>query len=75
MVHTLMKCRMMVFHQITRVKKTCTEKYILQLKCSRLYFLKTFLVPYEFTGFNLRIGIMRFREALYRGRTLEGVGR
>ena len=31
--------RMMAFHQFASVK-TCTEKYILQLKCSRISFFK-----------------------------------
>ena len=41
-----MKCRMMVFHQITRVKKHVLKKNISQFKCSRLSLLKIFLVPY-----------------------------
>ena len=39
--------------------KTWTEKYISQLKCSRIsFFLKLFLVPYmyAFTCCNLRVG-------------------
>ena len=35
--------------------------------------LNTFLVTYEFTGCNLRVGIRRVLETLYRVRTLEGL--
>ena len=43
---------------VCKCKKTCTEKYISQLKCSRISFLKLFLVPYmyAFTCCNLRVG-------------------
>ena len=36
----------------------CKKIYISQLKCSRISFLKLFLVPciYAFTGCNLRVG-------------------
>ena len=57
-------------HQFTSVKKICIEKYISQLKCSRLSFLKIFLVPYAFTGCNLRVGIRRDPKAFYRVHTL-----
>ena len=52
-----MKCSMMAFHQFTSVKNMY-QKYISQLKCSRISFLKLFLVPYmyAFTGCNLRVG-------------------
>ena len=50
-----MKCGMMTFHQFTS-EITCAEKHISQLKCSRISFLKIFLVPYAFTGCNLRVG-------------------
>ena len=60
---------------VNKGKKKCTEKYFSQLKCSRLSLLKICLVPYEFTGCNLRVGIGRVPGALYRVRTLEGVGR
>ena len=50
-----MKCCLMVFHQFTRVK-TCTEKFISQLKCSQISCLKIFLVTYAFTGCNLGVG-------------------
>ena len=52
-----MKCRMMAFHQFTSVKNMY-QKYISQLKCSRISFLKLFLGPhmYAFTGCNLRVG-------------------
>ena len=40
---------------VYKSKKTCTEKYISQLKYSRIS-LKIFLVPYAFTGCNLRVG-------------------
>ena len=48
---------LMAFHQFTSVKKMY-KKYISQLKCSRIYFLKLFLGPYmyAFTGCNLRVG-------------------
>ena len=51
------KCRMMAFHQFTSVKNMY-QKYISQLKCSQISFLKSFLVPcmYAFTGCNLRVG-------------------
>ena len=43
---------------VCKCNKTCTEKYISQLKCSRISFLKLFLVPYmyAFTCCNLRVG-------------------
>ena len=43
---------------VCKCKKTCTEKYISQLKCSRISFIKLFLVPYmyAFTCCNLRVG-------------------
>ena len=56
-MHTMMKYRMMAFHQFTSVKNMY-QKYISQLKCSRISFLKLFLGPYmyAFTGCNLRVG-------------------
>ena len=47
----------MAFHQFTSVKNMY-QKYISQLKCSQITFLKLFLVPYmyAFTGCNLRVG-------------------
>ena len=56
-MHTMMKCRMVAFHQFASVKNMY-RKYISQLKCSRISFLKLFLVPYmyEFTCCNLRVG-------------------
>ena len=38
--------------------KNMYQKYVSQLKCSRISFLKLFLVPYmyAFTGCNLRVG-------------------
>ena len=49
---------MMAFHQFTSVKKHVPKIYISQLECSRISFLKLFLVPYmyAFTGCNLRVG-------------------
>ena len=40
------------------------------MKCSRLSFFEIFLVPNEFTGCNLRVGIRRVHEefALWKGR-------
>ena len=51
------KCRMMAFHQFTSVK-SMYQKYISQLKCSQISFLKLFLVPYmyAFSVCNLRAG-------------------
>ena len=56
-MHTIVKCRMVAFHQFTSVKNMY-QKYILQLKCSRISFLKLLLGPYmyAFTGCNLRVG-------------------
>ena len=56
-MHTMMKCRMVAFQQFTSVKNM-HQKYISQLKCSRISFLKLFLGPYiyAFTGCNLRVG-------------------
>ena len=50
--------------------KNMYRKYISQLKCSRLSFFEIFLVPNEFTGCNLRVGIRRVHEefALWKGR-------
>ena len=47
----------MAFHQFTSVKNMY-QKYISQLKCNRISFLKLFLGPYmyAFTGCNLRVG-------------------
>ena len=67
-----MKCNMMACHQLKSAKKTCTEKYISQLKCSRISFFKIYIVPYAFTGCNLRVGIRRYPKAFYKGHTLEG---
>ena len=55
--HTMMKCRKMAFHQFISVKNMY-QKYISQLKRSRISFKKLFLVPYmyAFTGCNLRVG-------------------
>ena len=36
--------------------KNMYRKYISQLKCSQISFLKLFLVPYAFTCCNLRVG-------------------
>ena len=43
---------------VYKCKKTCTKKYISQLKCSRISFFKLFLGPYmyAFTGCYLRVG-------------------
>ena len=41
---------------VNKSKNKCTEKYISQLKCSRISFLKIFHVPYAFTDCNLRVG-------------------
>ena len=48
---------MMEFHQFTSVKNMY-KKYISQLECSRISFLKLFFVPYMYavTGCNLRVG-------------------
>ena len=53
----MMKCRMMAFHQFTSVKNMY-QKYISQLKWSRISFLKLLLGLYmcAFTGCNLRVG-------------------
>ena len=50
-------CRMMAFHQFTS-GKNMYQKYISQLECSQISFVKLFLVPYmyAFTGCNLRVG-------------------
>ena len=43
---------------VYKCKKHVPKKYISQLKCSRIFFLKLLLGPYmyAFTGCNLRVG-------------------
>ena len=41
---------------VYKCKKSCTEKYISQLKCSGYLFLKDIFVTYAFPGCNLRVG-------------------
>ena len=47
---------------VCKCKKPCTEKYISRLKCSRIYVLKLFLIPYmyAFTSCNLRCFCVQF---------------
>ena len=45
-----------VISPVYKSKKTCTEKWISLLKCSRASFLKIFLAPYAYTGCYLRVG-------------------
>ena len=41
---------------VNKCKIHVQKKYISQLKCRRISFLKLFLVPYAFTGCSLRVG-------------------
>ena len=50
-----MKCRMMVFHQFTSVKNMYRKIYFTIEMQPKIYILEIFLVPYAFTGCNLRV--------------------
>ena len=51
------------------------RKIYFTIEMQPIIFIKDIIYSIEFTGCNLRVGIRRVPGALYRVRTLEGVGR